>query len=82
MSSIDDMTLRRSVADNFCLGTEFETEEFCDVVGWTSEIVRNIQYVWNDSFDTITFPFDLLLVLNSQHVREITFDCTGCILYR
>jgi len=68
MGSVDNVTLSWSVSNNFSLSTEFKAEEFGDVYGGTTEIVSDVQDVRNDSFDTITFSFDLEL---EYHNRDI-----------
>ena len=59
MSAVDDVSLRRSVPDNFSLGAEFKTKEFGEVDGWAAEIVGDVQHVGDDRFDAVAFAFDL-----------------------
>ena len=59
VSAVDDVSLGRSVADNFSLGAEFKAKEFGDVDGWTTEVVGDVQHVGDDRLDTVAFAFDL-----------------------
>jgi hypothetical protein len=59
VSAVDDVSLRRSVPDDFSLGAEFKTKELGEVNGWTTEIVGDVQHVGDDRFDTVAFAFDL-----------------------
>jgi hypothetical protein len=61
VGSVDNMTLGGSVADDFCLGAEFETEKLCDVHGRTSEVMGDIHDIWDDGLDAVSFSFDLLV---------------------
>ena len=60
VGSVDDVTLRGTVSDDFCLSAEFETEELGDVDGGTSEIVGYVHDIGNNCFDAVALSFDLL----------------------
>jgi hypothetical protein len=57
--AVDDVTLGSTLADDFCLGTEFETKEFGDVDCGTGEVVGYVEHIGDDGFDAVAFPFDL-----------------------
>jgi len=78
--SVDDMTLSRSIADDFCLSTEFETEELGNIHGRTSEIMSDVHDIRDNCLDAVSFSFDL--EVSNIEKRMSTLDCTGCILYR